>query len=399
MPVISEAAGVASISGKSYKTLQDAVKAVKNNQTIKLNSNIKTYLDIYLKTNKTFTIDLNKKNIYGNLIINGGNITIKNGSIGDSPFERVYFGYQDKKNSQRELIAGTTTKIKLINVKSSYIINVAPKCTLTIDGGTYRRPVCVKGKLTIEKGNFLMHPDGTNSIDNLFLYCGSQTVIKDGKFRASGSNFVLCYGRYRKTEETKKPPVLNIKKANVQSDDYIFNGAGTVTIDSGTYVSKKRAIQAEVGENNKYKKYCKFVFNNGTLKTVYSLNINNFVMNGGKITSNSYHEGETVAINGGTYTLNIDVPASNGLFRLNSLKITKGNLIVNIDKELFFYDLDIFAANCKVNLSGGKIKINGPSGVVLPKGNTSKLGKGLVLNDTTPDDKFPLSLYKVPTPY
>ena len=60
---VSAASGQASIGSKNYATVQKALTAVKNGQTIKLNQDITVTKTLVSKKNVTYTFDMNKHKI------------------------------------------------------------------------------------------------------------------------------------------------------------------------------------------------------------------------------------------------------------------------------------------------------------------------------------------------
>lgn len=80
---LGETNAVAKVGGTYYKTLADAVKAVKDNETITLLKDVTLSGDLAINNGKIFTIDLNGKTLGGaDLFINGSAfVTATNGTI------------------------------------------------------------------------------------------------------------------------------------------------------------------------------------------------------------------------------------------------------------------------------------------------------------------------------
>ena len=76
---------VATIGNKKYASLEKALKAVKNNETIVLRANVNSAKNIIIDRRKKFVLDLNKKTISlsGDYIfqVRNGTVTLKNGYI------------------------------------------------------------------------------------------------------------------------------------------------------------------------------------------------------------------------------------------------------------------------------------------------------------------------------
>ena len=71
----------AKVGDTYYKTLADAVKAVKDNETITLLGDVNLSSNLIINNGKIFTIDLNGKTVNGGTDFYAGDLTIKNGTV------------------------------------------------------------------------------------------------------------------------------------------------------------------------------------------------------------------------------------------------------------------------------------------------------------------------------
>ena len=121
---------VAKIDGTGYATLQEAVNAANNGQTIVLQSDVVLTASLNVAVNKTVTLDLNSYKITADMngphmICNAGNLTItdssanKTGEIAKIGAE-TNFGYVIENHGTMTL---DRCKISSTSVKSSAIEN------------------------------------------------------------------------------------------------------------------------------------------------------------------------------------------------------------------------------------------------------------------------------------
>lgn len=176
----AKSAAVASIGGKKYSSLEKALKAVKNGQTIKLQKNITTNKAIVAKRNVKFTLDLNKHKIKakkitytdsskatGILRLKKGTVTLKNGTIRGSI--RV--------DKQAKLTIKGGNYMQLMN----YGTTVINKATFKEDVGGSALLNHSTGKLTIKNVN-------ASSVINVIWMDGGTVQIKNGAFQSLSDN-------------------------------------------------------------------------------------------------------------------------------------------------------------------------------------------------------------------
>lgn len=269
----------ASIGTKNYTRLEDAVKKVKNGQTITLKKNVKLKDTIAINRNVKFTLDLNKKTLnysgeeVGILLRRKVNITIKNGTFKSTDGTILNIGCQAS-----VAISGGIYRGDIYNTGN-----------LTVKGGKIRDVVNNYGKLTIKGGTF----ENTKGGDNL-IYNGynGNIAISGGKFVNHASDAAGLY-----IYEGK----LTIKGGTFSTtgDSLIRNSYdGKVTILNGTFSSSNGLIFYDTGKT--------------------------LTIKGGKFTTTSKEwpvlwSSQKVTISGGTFTQK----------QVNPILVSKGTLVVS----------------------------------------------------------------------
>ena len=119
---VSAASGQASIGSKNYATVQKALTAVKNGQTIKLNQDITVTKTLVSKKNVTYTFDMNKHKIISKVA--------------------------DENDGTFDIIAG---KVTILNGTFKGTIFTEKGATLTVNGGTYQQ-IINSGKTVVNNG-------------------------------------------------------------------------------------------------------------------------------------------------------------------------------------------------------------------------------------------------------
>ncbi len=274
------AATEAKIGSKKYTSLDEAMKAVKNGQTIKLMTDVSYKKnDLTVDRSKVkFTLNLNghtlkfssghglivkngsmtvtgKKGTLrfgtsGSTVKSGGTLTLKSGT---------YRGTIENKGTMK-ITGGTFSKTFLSNGKTMTIsggtfnsIALNNSGTAKISGGTFSKPGIINGKtMTISGGTFKNYQNGKyqGMISNWGE--GSKSVkltVSGGTFKMSqqGTIFVNYYGG-----------ILNLKKAtatctNTKGEVLLDYGYGKTTISGGKYTSKGDLMTVVSGSSAKIK--------------------------------------------------------------------------------------------------------------------------------------------------
>ena len=249
---------VAKIDGTGYATLQEAVNAANNGQTIVLQSDVVLTTSLNVAVNKTVTLDLNSYKITADMngphmICNAGNLTItdssanKTGEIAKIGAE-TNFGYVIENHGTMTL---DRCKISSTSVKSSAIENgwytasentAGTSCTMTIQNAEVVSVNAAGGLYTVKNDDY------------------GVMVINGGVF----TNGVAGAGA-----------VLNW-------NDLTING-GTFTGASAVRTLKSGSSDFETGKSQ----------------------IKNGTFNGGIDTLDGYKTGITIAVTGGTFSTDV----------------------------------------------------------------------------------------------
>lgn len=249
---------VAKIDGTGYATLQEAVNAANNGQTIVLQDNVTLTASLNVAVGKTVTLDLNSYKITADMngphmICNAGNLTItdssanKTGEIAKIGAE-TNFGYVIENHGTMTL---DRCKISSTSVKSSAIENgwytasentAGTSCTMTIQNAEVVSVNAAGGLYTVKNDDY------------------GVMVINGGVF----TNGVAGAGA-----------VLNW-------NDLTING-GTFTGASAVRTLKSGSSNFEIGKSQ----------------------IKNGTFNGGIDTLDNYNTGITIAVTGGTFSSDV----------------------------------------------------------------------------------------------
>lgn len=166
---VSMAAGtVAKIGSTKYTSLEDAVKKVKNGETIVLQKNV-SYTSVLSvsRSGKSFTLDLNKKTITFKkgscLKLKKGTMTIKNGTIVQTS-------------------------------QTGYVIKVSEGATLKVAGGTYKGMISNSGTMTVSKGTFASINKTAGASDAELITNYGTLTISGGTFKGKYNTILLNYG-------------------------------------------------------------------------------------------------------------------------------------------------------------------------------------------------------------
>ena len=263
---------VAKIDGTGYATLQEAVNAANNGQTIVLQSDVVLTASLNVAVNKTVTLDLNSYKITADMngphmICNAGNLTItdssanKTGEIAKIGAE-TNFGYVSENHGTMTL---DRCKISSTSVKSSAIENgwytasantAGTSCTMTIqnaevvsvnaDGGLYTVKNDDYGVMVINGGVFTNSVAGAGAVLNW-----NDLTINGGTF--TGASAVRTLKSGSSDFETGKSQIKNgTFNGGIDTLDGYKTGI-TIAVTGGTFSSDVSAYAAgntPVASNN-----------------------------------------------------------------------------------------------------------------------------------------------------
>ena len=185
----SVASGVAYVAGKGFDTLQAAIDAAQDGETVTLLTDAAEDVAI----NKSVTLDLHGKTLTNTnagkatLSVQGGTVTVKNGNVVGGT---GYYNIEVTKGSNANLTLADVTATAG-NTGSSMIDNWG---TLTIESGSYSGGLNVvkseeDSTLTINGGKFELSYASSQGFTGVILTYGS-TTISDGEF--------VCNAPYKK---------------------------------------------------------------------------------------------------------------------------------------------------------------------------------------------------------
>ena len=244
----------AKIDGTGYATLQEAVNAATNGQTIVLQSNVVLTASLNVAADKTVTLDLNSYKITADMngphmICNAGNLTItdssanKTGEIAKIGAE-TNFGYVIENHGTMTL---DRCKISSTSVKSSAIENgwytasantAGTSCTMTIqnaevvsvnaDGGLYTVKNDDYGVMVINGGVFTNDVAGAGAVLNW-----NDLTINGGTF--TGASAVRTLKSGSSDFETGKSQIKNgTFNGGIDTLDGYKTGI-TIAVTGGTF--------------------------------------------------------------------------------------------------------------------------------------------------------------------
>ena len=334
------AATVARIGSKSYSSLQSAVNAAKNGQTIKVTKAISAKKKVTVSGKKSITIDFcNKKysmtqNDYG-FDVTATKLTVKN--------------------------------IKYHSVTGAFLIG--KNSTVVVNNGTVIGQTYNKGKYILKKGSFEgngceVDEDSTNSpaLKNLGYF-----EAHNPSFTGTGRDAIWNFGRaiiYGGTFSTKK-------------SDCIYNASdGVMTINGGTFNHTIKDGYSYLMAN-----YGDLVINKGTFKgTMLNYSKKRFLINDGVFRSTPTYfvlrniEGNTT-ITGGSFS----TTSANTIYNNSGAKLTiTGGRFETRSEEGYFA---LFSEG-SITVTGGTFKMNDKTQNSIGVKNNSEWYVGSKVNGT-----------------
>ena len=260
----ADEAKVAKIDGTEYTTLQGAVDAATNGQTIVLQDNVTLTASLNVAVDKTVTLDLNSYKITADMngphmICNAGNLTItdssanKTGEIAKIGAE-TNFGYVIENHGTMTL---DRCKISSTSVKSSAIENgwytasantAGTFCTMTIQnaegvsvnaaGGLYTVKNDDYGVMVINGGVFTNGVAGAGAVLNW-----NDLTINGGTF--TGASAVRTLKSGSSDFETGKSQIKNGTFNGIIDTLDNYNTGITIAVTGGTFSSDVSAYTAD----------------------------------------------------------------------------------------------------------------------------------------------------------
>ena len=227
--------GVARIDSDSYYTLQSAINAVQEGQTIQLLSNINlaSTVTIAEDNNKSFSIDLNGKTIDGGNAItiqhNGGKLTIKDSASEGKITSNVADGTIHLFGGSLVALSGTIENTCTSNFNAA-ISNVSAG-SVSVEGGTVK---------ALSSVSFAIANHGTGSVivSSGTLISGFRAIVNpnSGKVAISGGEVKSNIGEAIANLSTGEVSISGGKMDSISGTAISNFPTGKVTIQGGSAV-------------------------------------------------------------------------------------------------------------------------------------------------------------------
>ena len=243
--------GVAEVNGTGYETLEEAIAAAQDGDTVTLLSDVST--NITVPAGKNITLDLNDHTINAALT-NNGTLTVQNGTISHDGFYFDGFGSYSVMNNGTITLTDVNTAGAIVNRSASTVASPS----MTISGGTHTAsPFTFSG----ENNSTTAFNGGTFSGTFFAASAGSTVIINDGTVA----------------------PVIGENPGST----WIING-GSVHAIAITPETASDAINVTI--------------NGGTVNSLEANGSTNVTITGGAVNNISKQENATISISGGTFS-------------------------------------------------------------------------------------------------
>lgn len=277
----------ASIGKKNYATVEKALAAVKNGQTIKLKQDVTLKKPLIFKKNVKYTFDMNKHKLtskvgdsetVGGLDVQAGNVTFTNGTTSAAVFVHENAIVTVKDGTYGQVVNWGKTTIhngKIDNKKYSAICNY--KGTLVINNiaarANYNCIYAEGGTVTVNGGNY----KSINSKTTYPLIFSRKATIylKGGKYTATNGaavynergKIIISGGNYGGNTGMFGGTIVNFNSMSIKGGKFtssnasaLFCGENSSTVVSGgKFTLKGSAIDAAYGRK-------KLLVNGGTFQ-------------------------------------------------------------------------------------------------------------------------------------
>lgn len=284
----------ASIGKKNYTTVEKALAAVKNGQTIKLKQDITLKKTLIFKKNVKYTFDMNKHKITtndngvseteGDFDVQAGNVTFTNGTTSASIFVHEKATVTVKNGTYSQVVNWGKTTIhngKIVNKKYSAICNY--KGTLVINNVTARANYnCIyaeAGTVTVNGGSYrsvnskTTYPLIFSKKATMYLKGGKYTATNGAAVYNENGKITISGGSYGGNTGTFIGTIINCKSMSIKGGTFtssnasaLFCGENSSTVVSGGKftVKKGHAIDAAYGRK-------KLLVNGGTFQAYMAI--------------------------------------------------------------------------------------------------------------------------------
>ena len=312
--VIADTA-VAKIGNAGYNTLQDAITAAKDGDTVTMRKAYDTTVEgtITLNADKDVTLDLGEYELtLSRFDLVRGRLTVKNGSVASNPTNGQAFNVYAGPDATGELY----TKLVIeddVTINAAYGICLFPEPN---SNAGYNSSIEVYGK--IESGGIFVSGNlgnDTNTAGNMASSNKIPTItIHEGAVVSNGTEGqgIAMNGLANVT----------VEGGTITGSEAIGVKRGTLTVNGGTFTSNGEYVDPIVANNNGTENTGATISITSTYNYAGTINVN---LNGGTFTSenapavyqghsksgettNTYTQGVTLNIQGGTFTSPDNVP-------------------------------------------------------------------------------------------
>ena len=347
----------AKIGRRSYASFEKAVKAVKKDQTIKLQKNCKVKKGVNItKKKNNYTVDLKghklytKKNSWLYISQKYSNVTFKNGKI----VGNLEFRNGGKLTLDHVKLTGYIMGNDMVVTLKNSTITPADKEKTNAIVYSVTSNKKSKNKLSIKNstvnGNILSYMTDIR-VEN-------STISAQQPFRLSGGSLVFLSGKVN--AKGGKNPNISTQQATAIE---MYDGVDLI-IKDGTFTSKYRLIWSESDKDN-----------------VNSITINGgtFTTNAGCIRQSSYYGTVKLAITGGEF--NAGSAGSNDNYVIDN---DNGTVYITGAKMNAARDTAIKSSNGSVSVFSTEITASGyyADGISVTRG-TLIVGQGCVIHSRT----------------
>lgn len=306
--VIADTA-VAKIGNAGYNTLQDAITAAKDGDTVTMRKAYDTTVEgtITLNADKDVTLDLGEYELtLSRFDLVQGRLTVKNGSVASNPTNGQAFNVYAGPDTTGELY----TKLVIeddVTINAAYGICLFPEPN---SNAGYNSSIEVYGK--IESGGIFVSGNlgnDTNTAGNMASSNKIPTItIHEGAVVSNGTEGqgIAMNGLANVT----------VEGGTITGSEAIGVKRGTLTVNGGTFTSNGEYVDPIVANNNGTENTGATISITSTYNYAGTINVN---LNGGTFTSenapavyqghsksgettNTYTQGVTLNIQGGSYT-------------------------------------------------------------------------------------------------
>lgn len=363
-PVEAKAKTVAVIGNKKYSSLEEAVKKVKDNQTIILKQNVKLKDTICVNRDVKFTLDLNKKTVqyngddYAWLLRRKVQLVLKNGTIKAEKGDVMSIGYQCKVTSKKNTYIGSMSNTGSLLMNGDKLTgSMSNTGSLTIQKSTFKNKKTGSDLFYNYRKGYILIYSGTfenNAADSsMFFDEGNSTLdIRDGKYTSVNN---IIYNRQNAVLKIRSGQFSMTGEANMVS-----NYGKSMTISGGVFDRKGEHTYAFLIFNNTSASISGGTFSGNCAALIGSRGKDSkLVVSGGKFKQKEKN-------NSDSYIFQVDL----GTITLKKMTFKRENVITSGFSyygpgTIILEDTKLYSNYSPINMSGGSIYLK--SGLISMK--------------------------------